>query len=491
MVFKIISCAIFICFLLRGVFFMDPDFGWHLRMGELILRSGIPATDPFSYTMPSFPVISHEWLTDAFLFTLYSPIGKVGLAFIFSCVATAALILCIDKKGRYSYVPFLLAGMTLLPFFGIRPQVLSWLFFSVLLKIISVSKQAPKVRYSLPILFLLWVNIHGSFAIGIAVLLLECVVALWQQKRVSSVYLIVLLLSFAATLVNPYGYRVWWEVWLSISDPSLRWFVNEWHPALIFPLPVMWFYICFASVLVIICRKKLSLFELLLFFGLLCAGISSIRHIPLWAIAALPLSMKAIDAFLADVRRNKGATLRLKKAVYMGIILLACVCMLQLWLVSQMTNDTREEKFYPKKAIAFLKQHPSPGQIFSAYSWGGYLLWKVPEKKTFVDGRMPSWRYHYSHTGETDYAFRDFRDILRGALPFAKTAKIYNIDTVLLPVTNRASDKKIFQNVNEGKFAFFYMVLQIDWYNDLRVELQEEGWRRAYQDDVAIVYRRE
>src|SRR3972149_6328374 len=78
-------------FLLRGVIWLDPDFGWHLRMGEIILREGIPKTDPFSYTMPSYPFVDQTWLIDVVMARLYPAIGAIGLAGFYAVFLTLTL----------------------------------------------------------------------------------------------------------------------------------------------------------------------------------------------------------------------------------------------------------------------------------------------------------------------------------------------------------------------------------------------------------------
>ena len=69
--------------------FLDPDFGWHMRNGQYILEHGIPRLDPFSYTMSSFHVIVHEWLSEVFLVLLYPRIGYGGTALILVIVTKA------------------------------------------------------------------------------------------------------------------------------------------------------------------------------------------------------------------------------------------------------------------------------------------------------------------------------------------------------------------------------------------------------------------
>jgi hypothetical protein len=89
--------------------YTDHDFGWHIRMGQLILAKGIPATDPFSYTMPSYPFVDHEWLADILLVQLYPIIGYPGLGVIYTFIAVAALLLqwrVVRINRRFAFIPF-------------------------------------------------------------------------------------------------------------------------------------------------------------------------------------------------------------------------------------------------------------------------------------------------------------------------------------------------------------------------------------------------
>ena len=79
----LIFCLVGIFFGFKLVWFLDPDFGWHLRVGELIAKQGIPRTDPFSFTMPSYLFVDHEWLTNVIIYFGYSLFGSVFLYFVF------------------------------------------------------------------------------------------------------------------------------------------------------------------------------------------------------------------------------------------------------------------------------------------------------------------------------------------------------------------------------------------------------------------------
>src|SRR3989344_2019952 len=83
-----------------GIYRLDPDFGWHLKVGEILLTEGIPATDPFSYTMPSFPWVDHGRVTDMAMAWLYPRVGMTGLAGLAAVVVLAAVVIVVPGTLR-------------------------------------------------------------------------------------------------------------------------------------------------------------------------------------------------------------------------------------------------------------------------------------------------------------------------------------------------------------------------------------------------------
>src|SRR3990170_8609228 len=88
---NILLAILFLVFVLKGYVFLDPDFGWRIRAGEMYFSQGIPQKDPFSYTMPSFPWVDHAFSQSAFYYLVFSNIGYLGLSVIVSFFAVASL----------------------------------------------------------------------------------------------------------------------------------------------------------------------------------------------------------------------------------------------------------------------------------------------------------------------------------------------------------------------------------------------------------------
>ena len=130
-----------------------------------------------------------------------------------------------------------------------------------------------------------------------------------------------------------------------------------------------------------------------------------------------------------------------------------------------------EKSFYPQDATVFLRSHPTKGQIFSPYNWGGYLLWKLPEKKVFVDGRMPSWEFDVVPPGESKNAFLEQAAIGKGERSLKDAVAAYGITTFLLPAP---------EPHRERAKEHFYLYTHI-------ISL---GFKEVYRDEIAIVYRK-
>lgn len=479
----------------KGTLFLDPDFGWHVQMGKYILSHGIPSTDPFSYTMASYPFVDHEWLTNVAFAKAMGISNYTLFAGIFALFAVAAYtlqIFTIPEKRRQFAVPFLLlAFLGASGFVGIRPQVMTWFFFSVVLFVIRDEVRFGKYGWFLPLLFLLWVNLHGGFAVGIVALTLAA--GYWWYKspsawlRILSIYV----LSIAATFAMPYGWRGWWEVWMQITDGNLRWAIMEWVPTILVPSLTIWSFIVFSVMFVARYFKRFSLLDLLLYGGLFVAGLSSMRHIPLWLVIALPMTIEAMAYFYQEITTIKYAVGRFWKLARVFLVYLVVLVLFDSQNIWYALGFFGKQTTYPADAVTYLTEHTPQGQLFSVYDWGGYLIGNFPEKKVFIDGRMPSWRWNANIQGESNYVFEEYRDVLDGTVPFETIAVKYGIDTLLLPLPGEmkkdAADRWVFN--------FAKNVLGLPLREDVGVtrvvdQVKKAGWSVVYQDETAVIYKK-
>ena len=483
---KLIFLLFFSLFFVRGLVSLDPDFGFRLRTGQLILSQGFPKTDPYSYTMPSYSYVEHAWLVAVFWAVLLPIITKVGLALITSILAISAILISASigvKKGlrslKYDFFPVFLASSFFLAFFGIRAQIVSWFMFCLLFKILFDEQVLERWKLALPALFLVWANLHGSFAAGLMILSLTLIVRWVRGKRFKIYDLLVVAASWLSTLINPYGFGAFKEVWSSVSDASLRWRISEWKPGIFSGDFSLALFSTLSIFLVIKYRKKIALEKVVLYCVLFFLGLSSARHLPIWLLLALPMTIESFDIFYLEIKKIKGAAVRYQKALKFAFIGAIIVFIFQSFFSLRGALALNEEFFYPKEAVAYLRHNHPKGQIFSEYGWGGYLIWKLPEKKVFIDGRMPSWRQSSNLARESANAMQDYLDLLDGKVSYREVFKNYNIDTVLWPSPKK---KSYFDILSEKLFH------EKDF--DFPGSLIKTGWIITYQDEVSTVYRK-
>lgn len=469
----VLLCSVALYF---ALIYLDPDFGWRIRLGNEILKSGIPAIDPYSYTMPSFKFVDHEWATHIAMSLIYTISGYAGLAVIATVlyISTLVVIVCrLDKNWRPAHL--LLVGVVLLHYFGVKPQLISWLFGALFFLMTSDKRWETRWRKWAPLFLLVWANVHGGFVFGVMLYTLKMIGDVIDKRKVEVAAIAWYLAAIAATFVNPYTYRLWEEIIRTGSDARLRLMVMEWTPQFIYMsvsslFLVAWDFTIFGKYF-----RKTSSYEKLVMIVIFIFGFSSSRNFPLWVVVATPITARLFELFLKDTQKNKVTKSRIKKlAIGFFVIVLATAVFEMMFLTKEMNSYTESEK-YPVKAIEYMRAHPKSGNVAAAYEWGGYMIWKYPEKKVFIDGRMPSWKQSASaHPGESADALDEFSSFLTLKKPMDKIVKKYNIDTILLPATYFEKTRNKEKNKSIDKF--------VD-------ALNKNGFHRYYSDDVAVLYR--
>jgi len=155
---------------------LDPDMWWHLRTGEYILQAGIPRQDVFSFTVPDHEWITHEWLSQVFMWGVYRIGGLAGLIVVFALLITLTFwLVYLVTPGR----PFLAAFVVLLAAFaaaivwGARPQIFNLLLTAVFVYLIERFKDRQigrRALWLLPVLSCLWANLHSGYLLGVVLL---------------------------------------------------------------------------------------------------------------------------------------------------------------------------------------------------------------------------------------------------------------------------------------------------------------------------------
>jgi hypothetical protein len=454
-----------ILFFFKAILYIDLDFGWEVRMGDWIVHNGIPHIDPLTYTMSQFPYVDHEWITSVLFYLITTYLGIFWLGILFSCSIFISVFVLVRRSfTRYTLLPLLVSCVILLSFFGIRAQVIGWILFATILSFIFNEKLWAKWKFCLPFVILLWANMHGSFGIGLVVLFFFGLHLVWK-RRFDKAALLVFSLCLLATFVTPYGYGVWMEIYHHLINTNAKDRIGEWMPLwYTFTFQTVFYavYMIVSYVFILAFLWKRKEYRLLLLTCLFMAGWSTVRHIPFYVLCSLPLVNEALSVASRTYAKKKSFDFFFHVVSYIFILF----CLIELMFCWISLRDTQEKQVYPVLALQYLHQHPPKHNMFSVWEWGGYLDWKFPEKKVFIDGRTLIWQQHTDSKNESTNVYKEMEHILLGNISLSTTAKQYDIDTLLVP----------------------YALTQ---YEPIKKQLTPNAWKIVYKDSVSVIYKKD
>src|ERR1044072_1683563 len=121
--------------------FIDPDLWWHLQTGQYIVTSRtIPQTDIYSFTKAGSEWVTHEWLSEVFIYATFRTAGWAGLLVVFPTLITIAFYLTYRRCTGKPYSPaiaILLAVAASSPLLGVRPQMITFLLASIFIPLLT------------------------------------------------------------------------------------------------------------------------------------------------------------------------------------------------------------------------------------------------------------------------------------------------------------------------------------------------------------------
>lgn len=497
----------------------DADIGWHIRTGEQILAThSLPRTDPFSSTMQGQPWFAWEWLYDILLGILHQACGLNGVVWLCALLVAAIFTLLLSQLLRrgtgllLAVVLMLLAEAAATIHLYARPHIVSWLFS--LLWFVALDRWGGHEHEGLPrwmpwffpASMLLWVNLHGGWLLGMALLGIYTLAAFVESLRARKNDALAAIraahraramawawaASAVATFVNPFGWRLHAHIYRYLGDRYLMDRIDEFRSpdfhgwaersfAVILVLTL----IAFASNRLSGNRSKPRLSHLLVVLLAVYAGFYSSRNLPvssmllvlivgpeLWenfaALADKPGAWQWVrncSARISSVSDRMGAQeLELRGHLWpvVSVALALAICLRGGELGSRrLIHAQFDPQKVPVAAVTFLQKkfagkQPSAQPVFSTDSWGGYLIYRLwPERKVVVDDR---------HDLYGSGRVRQLIILTQAEPGWQSVLKEWQIQTALLPTGSTLA-------------------------NLLR-ELPRD-WRITYEDRVAVVFERQ
>jgi hypothetical protein len=344
--------------------------------------------DIFSYTAAGRHWATPEWGYDVVLAQSVRTVGPVAFWLLSAGLATLTVV-AIAIRSRlvgagWTWTGLLCveAGAAITLFLDDRPQMFSYFFVALLLLLLTLARRRLRWLWTIPVLFVVWANLHGSFLLGLAILLLEVVAATVRVRfgRVSvrdplakGPVLATFVASGLATLVNPFGAGVYSSALGVTFNQDVRRLIAEWQspdfhdPAtmavIVLPVAVTVAYLAFSP-------RAVPALELALAAFLLVSSLEAVRFVPYFAIAWCALAASCPP--LEDER------LRPNLMVWPLVAVLGVSFLHGPWYRAGAPAPS-----VPVPAVAYLGHHP--GRIFSTYLWNDYLDWVG--RPVFVDGR--------------------------------------------------------------------------------------------------------
>lgn len=515
-----VGTLVFFSFFYVNVVITDPDLGWHVRVGQEIQRTGAaPRADTLTHTMPGYPWVDHEWLTDYLLGRAWGSNLWWLVVFVFSLLASVPFWFWIRRAPTLTHLWLtVLTALAVSSYLGIRPHVISFFFLFLVLEVLTRYFYGNESRLlraggvALPLLFFLWANLHGGFSSGLLLFALflgiQCVQyfrgALRDTRRLRW-GMALFFISLGATLINPYGLSLYKEVLGVLGSKETAAYILEWKSplalgALLTPL-LLGIFLALGALF----YKQFSPYVFVPALVFCLAYLRSAKLGPAFFAVLLPFFHEAgtsVHSLLRTTweRRPPPLTIQKRLRVVGGMVFLSLFLLYGYALSTfRATNE-----YAPEDAVAFLRGEAERGvslRLFNEYGWGGYLTLHAPELKVFIDGRMPHW---VAEDGSSP--MRDYVDVLMLSHEKEKQDrwkeifKRRDITAVLIrqvkrPVLreegwlDRALESAARSKVLNPILTRFVNreELREQEKSDLRTKLVTHGWRVSYEDAQAVI----
>ena len=408
----------------------DGDTGWHIVTGESILRTfRIPFADPYSHTAPGMPWTTHEWLAEVIFGLSHRLMGLNGVVLVSSAVISLTFFFLYLFMLHRRINAIISVSFTILGAFAsslhwlARPHIFS-LALTLAFVVILETYQREKVNHLklLPLLMMIWVNLHGGYILGLILVLFYAFGNLLSfisdrerndaSKKASKTLAVAAVFTLLATFVNPHGpsillfpfHLVGREF---IMNNVVEWLSPDFHQYRLFEFMFLLFIATFT-----LSRRKPDVIEGSVALFLTAISLYSVRYIPLFAIVVTPMAAARGEGVLNHLARKLGsirfavAARGVFRGISENVIALEGRFRRHLWIYAaigactlitlnggrlgkaQLMDYTHDKTKFPVDALDFALSNQITGNMFNNDRWGGYIIYKsYPEYKVFQDGR--------------------------------------------------------------------------------------------------------
>lgn len=397
-------------FLSTKIDLTTADLGRHIANGRVLVESpwsekwAVLHTNFFSYSMSESHFVNHHWLSGVVFYLVERVVGFGGLSFFYVLLSLITLLLFWNIARRVSsFFMSSLFAFVLMPLLvyraEVRPEVWTYLFSGIFLNLLFFRRYL----WALPVLMLLWVNLHIGFVFGFLILgsfgLEELIKRVRGGENDFSRILYISIACIVLALLNPYGYKILIYPFQIFQDYGYRIVENQsvrflegidFTQGMHFLLYKM-VGLGVALALILNYWKKLGLRLSLVLPTLILLVISylGVRHIALFSLLALVLL--SASAF---------KTLRERGSAYTSLIVVVLVVLSLTSGVQTLSAKGLRLGWGLTDGVSasadFYRDNNLSGPNFNNYDVGGYLIYYLyPEEKVYVDNRPEAYNKEF------------------------------------------------------------------------------------------------
>lgn len=394
---KFLLISLFICFslFLCTFIFKESDYFWHIKAGEYMTNHGVLTKDIFSYSALGKYWMSHEWLFEVVIYNLKRIFGNYNMI-IYILISIGIIYYYLYKYNKdkmyknllFTFIWIILSSIFIF-YIQCRPHLCSYIMLSISMYLIYtlIKNEKSNKIYFLPILTILWSNLHGgSSNLGYLLCFFVLIVGLFnfkynkiEAKRLSKIQikklLIVGIVSIFCTMINPHGFKMMIYPYTNMLDSTMISSISEWAPTNInkithIPLFILGIIILF---ILIFSKKKINFIDFA-FFGLgIYLGLKAIRFWPYLYI----LSSYYIFDYVEDFE--------FKNIKYIILFIDVLIICLFIRSINKINIEVNKEYLYLDEKFINILKREKPTKLFNIYDTGGELIYhSIP---VFIDGR--------------------------------------------------------------------------------------------------------
>lgn len=466
--------------------------------------------------MAGYRWVNHEWLTETILASFRINNLWFLVEIFFAIVVSIPFFYWIHKIKKWEEWLLVFLSFVFFNYVAVRPQVISFTLFWLFLQfLIFRFSDKWKKQYFVPyivlsaLFFLFWANLHGAFFSAITAWGIFIAVEAFENWRREGIFFYrycwfdfgAIFGSVALTLINPFGWRIYEEIFSAFTNKIVANNIIEWLPfpnlAIFHPEYII--FVCLFITLSLFGWRKLSLNQLAVAIFFLTSFILHIRMGPFFILSATYLMIYSLKEFreqIEEIPKNFLPKIWTRIGISIPIILMVGV------FSYSFLNYFRPSASYnflgASDYLNNLEKDNKAIRLFNDYGWGGYLIDNVREVRVYIDGRGPHWRDDNGYSVMEEYLSVFDKKKSQWRNVFAK----YNINTVIIPTTKSIENRQE-SLIAKWKVRLSFLPERLINYVENKFKDRKEfdlysvlsknkDWKIAYEDkSVAIFIKKE